>query len=79
MQGIATHHPLKISYGGTRPPGRVVFTGMSCSPDSDQQQERVVFSLGVALHDDLNEALVYLLRGLVSQVLELPKIHWIED
>ena len=36
------------------------------------------FDLGVESHDDLNDALVYLLQGLVSQGLELPKIHWIE-
>jgi hypothetical protein len=31
-----------------------------------------------ASHDDLNDALVYLLQGLVNQGLDLPKIHWIE-
>jgi hypothetical protein len=39
---------------------------------------RQMFNLGVESHDDLNDALVYLLQGLVSQGLELPKIHWIE-
>lgn len=37
-----------------------------------------MFNLGVESHDDLNDALVYLLQGLVNQGLELPKIHWIE-
>ena len=37
-----------------------------------------MFNLGVESHDDLNDTLVYLLQGLVSQGLELPKIHWIE-
>jgi hypothetical protein len=37
-----------------------------------------MFNLGVESHDDLNDALVYLLQGLVGQGLELPKIHWIE-
>ena len=37
-----------------------------------------MFNLGVESHDDLNDALVYLLQGLVSQGLELPNINWIE-
>jgi len=37
-----------------------------------------IFNLGVESQDDLNDALVYLLQGLVSQGLELPKIHWID-
>ena len=37
-----------------------------------------MFTLGVAAHDDLKDALVYLLQGLANQGLGLPKIHWIE-
>lgn len=37
-----------------------------------------MFNLGVESNDDLDDALVYLLQGLVSQRLELSKIHWIE-
>jgi hypothetical protein len=37
-----------------------------------------MFNLGAESHDDLNDALVYLIQGLVQQCLELPKIHWIE-
>jgi hypothetical protein len=37
-----------------------------------------VFNLGVESHDDLCDALVWLLQGLVSQGLELSKIQWIE-
>jgi hypothetical protein len=38
-----------------------------------------MFSPGVALHDGLDEALVYRLRGRAGQVLELANVHWIED
>jgi hypothetical protein len=34
-----------------------------------------MFNLGVESHEDLNDALMYLLQGLVQQGLELPKIH----
>jgi hypothetical protein len=37
-----------------------------------------IFNLGVEAHDDLCDGLVWLLQGLVSQGLELPKIHLIE-
>jgi hypothetical protein len=37
-----------------------------------------IFNIGVESHDDLNDALVYLLQGLANQGLEFPKIHWIE-
>jgi hypothetical protein len=37
-----------------------------------------IFNLGVESHDDLCDGLVWLLQGLVSQGLELPKIQWIE-
>jgi len=37
-----------------------------------------MFTLGVAAHDDLKDALVYLLQRLANQGLGLPKIHWIE-
>jgi hypothetical protein len=35
-------------------------------------------NLGVESHDNLCDALVWLIQGLVEQGLELPKIHWIE-
>lgn len=37
-----------------------------------------LFGFGVEAHDDLVDALVYLILGLVQQGLELPKLHWIE-
>lgn len=37
-----------------------------------------ISNIGVDSHDDLNDALVYLLQGLAQQGLELPKISWIE-
>jgi hypothetical protein len=37
-----------------------------------------MFNLGVESHDDLCDALVWLIQGLANQGLELPKIHWIE-
>lgn len=37
-----------------------------------------LFGFGVEAHDDLLDALVYLILGLVQQGLELPKILWIE-
>jgi hypothetical protein len=33
---------------------------------------------GTEAHDDLADALVYLILGLVEHGLELPKIHWID-
>lgn len=53
--------------------GTVLFPRSGCEELLGQ-----IFNLGVESHDDLNDALVYLLQGLVSQGLELPKIHWIE-
>jgi predicted phage terminase large subunit-like protein len=53
--------------------GTVLFPRVGCEELLGQ-----MFNLGVESHDDLNDALVYLLQGLVSQGLELPKIHWIE-
>ena len=53
--------------------GTVLFPRSGCEELLGQ-----MFNLGVESHDDLNDALVYLLQGLVSQGLELPKIHWIE-
>jgi len=41
-----------------------------------QQLLGQVFNLGVESHDDLCDALVWLIQGLVGQGLELPKIHW---
>jgi hypothetical protein len=37
-----------------------------------------MFNLGIEAHDDLNDALVYVLQALANQGLKLPKIHWIE-
>jgi hypothetical protein len=37
-----------------------------------------IFNLGIEAHDDLCDTLVWLFQRLVSQGLELPKIHWIE-
>jgi phage terminase large subunit-like protein len=53
--------------------GTVLFPRTGCEELLGQ-----IFNLGVESHDDLNDALVYLLQGLVSQGLELPKIHWID-
>jgi phage terminase large subunit-like protein len=53
--------------------GTVLFPRSCCEELLGQ-----IFNLGVESHDDLNDALVYLLQGLANQELELPKIHWIE-
>jgi predicted phage terminase large subunit-like protein len=53
--------------------GTVLFPRAGCEELLGQ-----IFNLGVESHDDLNDALVYLLQGLANQGLELPKIHWIE-
>ena len=53
--------------------GSVLFPRTGC-----EQLLGQVFNLGVESHDDLNDACVYLIQGLVDQGLELPKIHWIE-
>jgi predicted phage terminase large subunit-like protein len=53
--------------------GTVLFPRSGCEELLGQ-----IFNLGVESHDDLNDALVYLLQGLANQGLELPKIHWIE-
>jgi predicted phage terminase large subunit-like protein len=53
--------------------GTVLFPRSGCEELLGQ-----IFNLGVESHDDLNDALVYLLQGLADKGLELPKIHWIE-
>jgi predicted phage terminase large subunit-like protein len=53
--------------------GMVLFPRPGCEELLGQ-----MVNLGFESHDDLNDALVYLLQSLVSQGLELPKIHWIE-
>jgi len=53
--------------------GTVLFPRSGC-----EQLLGQIFNLGVESHDDLNDAMVYLLQGLAAQGLELPKIHWIE-
>lgn len=53
--------------------GTVLFPRAGCEDLRGQ-----VFDLAVASKDDLNDALVYLIQGLVNQRLELPKIQWIE-
>jgi phage terminase large subunit-like protein len=53
--------------------GSVLFPRSGC-----EQLLGQIFNLGVESHDDLCDGLVWLLHGLVSQGLELPKIHWIE-
>lgn len=53
--------------------GTVLFPRSGCEELLGQ-----IFNLGVESHDDLCDALVWLIHGLVNQGLELPKIHWIE-
>jgi len=53
--------------------GTVLFPRAGC-----EQLLGQVFNLGVEAHDDLVDALVWLIQGLVGQGLDLPKIHWIE-
>jgi predicted phage terminase large subunit-like protein len=53
--------------------GTVLFPRTGC-----EQLLGQLFNFGVEGHDDLVDALVYLILGLVQQGLELPKIHWIE-
>jgi predicted phage terminase large subunit-like protein len=53
--------------------GTVLFPRTGC-----EQLLAQLFGFGVEAHDDLVDALVYLILGLVEQGLELPKIHWIE-
>jgi phage terminase large subunit-like protein len=53
--------------------GTVLFPRSGC-----EQLLGQIFNIGVESHDDLCDALVYLLQGLANQGLELPKIHWIE-
>jgi phage terminase large subunit-like protein len=53
--------------------GTVLFPRVGCEELLGQ-----IFNLGVESHDDLCDALVWLIQGLVEQGLELPKIHWIE-
>lgn len=51
--------------------GTVLFPRSGCEELLGQ-----IFNLGVESHDDLNDAMVYMLQGLVTQGLDLPKIHW---
>ena len=44
----------------------------------DRAHPPQIFNLAVESHDHLNDALVWLIQGLVNQGLELPKIHWAE-
>jgi predicted phage terminase large subunit-like protein len=53
--------------------GTVLFPRAGC-----EQLLGQLFNLGVESHDDLCDALVWLIQGLVEQGLDLPKIHWIE-
>jgi phage terminase large subunit-like protein len=53
--------------------GTVLFPRSGC-----EQLLGQIFNIGVESHDDLCDALVYLLQGLADQGLELPKIHWVE-
>jgi phage terminase large subunit-like protein len=53
--------------------GTVLFPRTGC-----EEMLGEIFNLGVESHDDLCDALVYMVLGLVSQGLELPKIQWIE-
>jgi phage terminase large subunit-like protein len=53
--------------------GSVLFPRSGC-----EQLLAQLFGFGVESHDDLVDAVVYLILGLVEQGLELPKIHWIE-
>jgi predicted phage terminase large subunit-like protein len=53
--------------------GTVLFPRSGC-----EQLLGQIFNLGVEAHDDLCDALVWLLQGLVQQGLDLPKIQWIE-
>jgi len=53
--------------------GTVVFPRIGC-----EQLLAQLFGFGSESHDDLVDALVYLILGLVEQGLELPKIHWID-
>ena len=53
--------------------GTVLFPRSGC-----EQLLAQMFNLGVEAHDDLCDALVWLVQGLVDQGLELPKIHWID-
>src|SRR5580693_9834500 len=53
--------------------GTVLFPRIGC-----EQLLAQLFGFGVESHDDLVDAMVYLILGLVEQGLELPKIHWID-
>lgn len=53
--------------------GIVLFPRAGC-----EQLLGQIFNLGVESRDDLCDALVWLIQGLVEQALDLPKIHWIE-
>jgi hypothetical protein len=60
-------------HAGENSPRLTLFPRFGCEELLGQ-----MFNLGVESHDDLNDALLYLLQGLVSQGLELLKIYWIE-
>ena len=53
--------------------GTVLFPRAGCEELLGQ-----LFNLGVESHDDLCDALVWVIQGLVEQGLDLPKIHWID-
>ena len=53
--------------------GTVLFPRAGCEELLGQ-----LFNLGIDSHDDLCDAMVWLIQGLVEQGLDLPKIHWIE-
>jgi hypothetical protein len=63
---------------GCRLSRRTSRTARSVSALRCEQLLAQMFNLSVEAHDDLNDALVYLLQGLANQGLELPKIHWID-
>ncbi|MGB9458520.1 MAG: hypothetical protein WCB12_20895 [Bryobacteraceae bacterium] len=53
--------------------GTVLFPRSGC-----EQLLAQVFGFGVEAHDDLVDALVYFILGLVERGLEMPKIQWTE-
>jgi len=54
-------------------------SGTVLSPRSGCEQLLAqLLGFGAESHNDLVDALVYLIQGLVNQGLDLPKIHWIE-
>jgi hypothetical protein len=53
--------------------GTILFQRTGC-----QELLGKMSNFGVESHYELNDALAYLLQGLLNQRLVLPKIHWIE-